>query len=100
MDLVVVGSYPTSAEAALAKNLLETEGIPAFLEETETGDLFHLASPFGEVKLSVAQDHAEQARAILDGVRRHELTGESAAEAEAHSHDAPPADASDLTERD
>ena len=49
MDLVTVGSFPTSAEAALAKNLLETEGVPSFIEEDATGDLFHLTSPFGEV---------------------------------------------------
>jgi hypothetical protein len=91
MDLVTVGSYPNSAEAALAKNLLETEGIPAFVEEDATGDLFHLASPFGEAKVAVAAEHAEQARAVLDAAQRHELAKETAREAEEHSKD-PPAD--------
>ncbi|HEY1381679.1 MAG TPA: DUF2007 domain-containing protein [Gemmataceae bacterium] len=95
MDLVTVGSYPTSAEAALAKNLLEAEGIPAFLEEDATGDLFHLAAPFGEVKVSVAAEHAEQARALLDAVPRHEFTGDAAHDAEDHSDEPPPADAAD-----
>ena len=95
MDLVTVGSFPNSAEAALAQNLLETEGVPAFIEEDATGDLFHLTSPFGEVKLQVAVENAEKARAILDSAQRHELAGESAADAEAHAKEAPPAEAAD-----
>src|SRR3954469_22451351 len=95
MDLVTVGSYPTSAEATLAKNLLEAEGIPAFVEEDATGDLFHLASPFGEAKVQVAAEHADQARAVLDSAQRHELAGETAADAETHAGDVPPPDAAD-----
>ncbi len=95
MDLITVGAYPTAAQAALAKNLLETEGIPAFVEDDATGDLFHLSSPFGEAKVSVAAEHAVQARAILDAAERHELAGEAAAEAEAHSNEPPPPDAAD-----
>jgi Putative prokaryotic signal transducing protein len=89
MELVTVGSYPTSAEAALAKNLLESEGVPSFLEDESMGDLFHLAAPFGETKLAVASEHAEQARTILRAVQRHELTEEAAHEAEDHSKDTP-----------
>jgi hypothetical protein len=92
MDLVTVGAYPTAAQAALAKNLLESEGIPAFLEEDATGDLFHLSSPFGEAKVSVATEHAEQARALLAAAERHELAGDAARDAEEHAKD-PPADA-------
>ena len=91
MDLITVGAYPTSAQAALAKNLLEAEGIPAFLEEDATGDLFHLSAPFGEAKVSVATEHAEQARTVLDAAERHELARDSARDAEDHSKD-PPAD--------
>ena len=87
MDLVTVGSYPNSAEAALAKNLLEAEGIPAFVQEDATGDLFHLASPFGEAKVAVAAENAEQARAVLDAAQRHELAKDAAKEAEQHSKD-------------
>jgi hypothetical protein len=87
MELVTVGSYPTSTEAMLAKNLLETEGVPAFIEEDMTGDLFHLAAPFGEAKLAVASEHAEQARTILASAQRHQLARESAQDAEAHAKD-------------
>jgi Putative prokaryotic signal transducing protein len=92
MDLVTVGAFPTAAQAELAKNLLESEGIPAFVEEDATGDLFHLSAPFGEAKVSVAGEHAEQARALLDAAERHELAGDSAHDAEEHADD-PPADA-------
>jgi hypothetical protein len=95
MDLVNVASFPNSAEAELAKNLLESEGVPAFVEEDATGDLFHLASPFGEVKVSVASEYVDQARAILDAAQRHEFAGEAAADAEEHAKDVPPAEAAD-----
>jgi hypothetical protein len=89
MDLVTIGSYPTSAEATLAKNLLESEGIPSFLEDDSVGDLFHLAAPFGEVKLAVATEHAENARTVLESAKHHAFTKEAAEEAEAHSKDTP-----------
>jgi hypothetical protein len=89
MDLVVVGAYPTSTQAVLAKNLLEAEGVPAFLEEDATGDLFHLATtPMGEAKVAVAAVFEEKAREILEAAERHELAKESAQDAETHSKDA------------
>jgi hypothetical protein len=89
MDLVTVASFPNSAEAALAKNLLEAKGITAFVEEDATGDLFHLASPFGEVKLQVEEKDAEPARAILDSAQRHELAAETAREGKEAAGEAP-----------
>jgi Putative prokaryotic signal transducing protein len=79
MDLVTVASYTLQPEAHLAKNLLESEEIPAFLSEEIAGDMLHLNN---EIKLMVASENAEKAREILAGVERHELTGEAAAEAE------------------
>jgi hypothetical protein len=95
MDLVTIAAYPTSAQAALAKNLLEAEGIPAFVEDDATADLFHLASPFAEAKVQVAPENVEQARALLDAAERHELAGEAAAAAEAHAKEVPPPEATD-----
>jgi Putative prokaryotic signal transducing protein len=80
MDLVTVGAFDLIHEAQLAKNLLEAEGIPAFLDEEVASDMLHLTS---EVKLQVAAEYADQARAILDAAKRHELTAEAAKEAEA-----------------
>jgi hypothetical protein len=86
MDLVTVASFDQTPEAHLAKNLLDAEGIPAFLDAEVASDVFHLTS---EVKLQVPTEHAEQARAILEAAERHQLTRDAAAEAEAHSKDIP-----------
>jgi len=80
MDLVTVAAFDRVAEARLAKNLLEAEGIPAFLDEDAMSDVLHLTS---EVKLQVAEEHAEQARSILAAAERHELSDEAETEAEA-----------------
>lgn len=88
MDLVTVATYNLSPEMHLAKNLLEAEGIPAFLEDETAGDMLHLTSEF---KLQVPTANAEQARAILEAASEHQLAKEAAREAEEHSKD-PPAD--------
>jgi hypothetical protein len=86
MDLVTIAAYDMNPEAHLAKNLLEAEGIPAFLDAEVASDIFHLTS---EVKLQVAAEHAEQARAILEAAKKHAFTEGSAREAEEHSKDVP-----------
>jgi hypothetical protein len=85
-DLVTVAAYDMVPEAYLAKNLLEAEGIPAFLDEATASDMLHLTS---EVKLQVAAKHAEQARAVLEEAKRHQFTKDAAKDAEMHSKDAP-----------
>ena len=85
MDLVTVAAFDLNPEAHLAKNLLEAEGIPAFLDGETTSDMLHLTS---EVKLLVAAENAEQARAILEAAKAHEFTKDAAREAETHSKDA------------
>jgi hypothetical protein len=84
MDLVTVAAYDNTPEAHLAKNLLDAEDIPAFLDEEAASDMLHLTS---EVKLQVPAKHAEQARAILEAAKQHRFTKESAREAEEHSND-------------
>ena len=86
MDLVTVAAYDLVPEAYLAKNLLEAEGIPAYLDGATASDMLHLTS---EVKLQVAPEHAEQARDILQAAKQHELTADSAHEAEEHSKEKP-----------
>ena len=86
MDLVTVARYDLVPEAYLAKNLLEAEGIPAFLDEATASDMLHLTS---EVKLQVATEHAQQARTILEEAKRHQFTKEAAKDAEEHSKDTP-----------
>jgi len=65
MDLVIVGEYSTLAEAQLAKNLLEDEGIKAQIADDASADLLHLNDPSTEVKLMVAADDANRAREVL-----------------------------------
>jgi hypothetical protein len=84
MDLVTIAAYDLVPEAHLAKNLLDAEGIPAFLDAETASDMLHLTS---EVKLLVAAEHAEQARTILEAAKHHDLTREAAKDAEAHSED-------------
>ena len=79
MDLITVATFDRTFEAQLAKNLLETEGILAFLEGDVTADVLHLTN---EIKLQVSQENAEAARAVLEGAERHELNAETAREAE------------------
>jgi len=80
MDLVTVASYDRVAEARLAKNLLEAQGIPAFLEADAASDVFHLT---GEVKLQVADEFASDAREVLAAAERHQLSDETEKEADA-----------------
>lgn len=89
MDLVTVAAYPTAALAHLAKNLLESEGIPAFVADDTTGDMLHLSSPFGAAKLQVDTQHAEAAKQLIDAAERHEFAAGTARDAEEHSHDTP-----------
>lgn len=90
MDIVTIASYGRQPEAFLAKNLLESEDIPAFLSEEIAGDMLHLG---GEIKLMVPENLAARAREILQGVDRHELDSEAAKEAEKSARENPaPAD--------
>jgi hypothetical protein len=71
MDLVVIAQYPSTPEATMAKNCLVNEGIDAVLTDENTGDLFHLAADFGEVKLLVPADQVERAKDVLQKVHDH-----------------------------
>ncbi|HTK73802.1 MAG TPA: DUF2007 domain-containing protein [Gemmataceae bacterium] len=80
MDMVTVARYDRVAEARLAKNLLDAEGIPAFLDGDAASDMLHLTS---EVKLQVAEEHATEARELLQAAERHQLAEETEKEADA-----------------
>lgn len=65
MDPITLATYPSLQEAQLAKNLLEEEGIPAFLADDASADMLHLTAPGNEVKLLVAGEHAARAQEVL-----------------------------------
>ncbi|WP_394847779.1 DUF2007 domain-containing protein [Pendulispora brunnea] len=65
-DLVVVASFRTAPEAELAKELLENEGISAFLgNEMAAGLMPFLTPDLGGITLQVQQKDVPRAREVL-----------------------------------
>jgi Putative prokaryotic signal transducing protein len=65
-ELVTVASFPDSAEAELARERLELEGIRAFVIDGQTaGVMPFLTSSTGGVHVQVDPKDQEQAREIL-----------------------------------
>jgi hypothetical protein len=66
-ELITVGVYETPVQAAMARNFLETEGVPAYLADDATvGMAWHLTGAVGGVKLRVAREDAERALRLLE----------------------------------
>jgi hypothetical protein len=86
MDLVTVASFSLQPEAHLAKNLLESEEIPATLSEEIAGDMLHLGN---EIKLMVPGEFADRARELLSEAEHHKFDRQAAEEAEDHAGDEP-----------
>jgi hypothetical protein len=61
--VVTIASFAFTPEAEMAKNLLETEGIPAFLAGELSANLLNNAA--GEVQLQVRAQDAQRAVAVL-----------------------------------
>ena len=65
-DLVTVAAFAGVAEAQLARERLELEGILAFVADAQTsGVMPFLTSATGGVRVQVKQEDAERAREIL-----------------------------------
>ena len=65
-DLVTVATFRTAAEAELAKEMLDNEGIVAFLgNEMSAGLMPYLTSELVQITLQVPERDAERARDIL-----------------------------------
>mgnify|MGYP002623966401 CR=1 FL=1 len=72
---VTVAAYGTPAEARLAANFLEAEGIPTFLSgENAVGSLWYLGTALGGVELQVASHDFERASEVLE-VHRAQVSG-------------------------
>jgi hypothetical protein len=70
-DLVTVAAYPDAAEALLAKERLELEGVRAFVLDAQTaGVMPYLTSSTGGVRVQVAARDLQKACEILGVVRR------------------------------
>jgi hypothetical protein len=65
-DLLTVASFPDVAEAELARERLENEGIRAFVVGAQTaGVMPYLVNALGGVRLQVAPKDIERAKEIL-----------------------------------
>lgn len=65
-DLVVVAQFQEVSEALIARSLLESEGLLAFVPEREAlGALPHLMFGQGGYRLQVRREDLDQALAIL-----------------------------------
>ncbi len=65
-ELVTVATYPDTAEALLAKERLELEGVRAFVIDAQTaGVMPYLTSSTGGVRVQVAPADLEKAREVL-----------------------------------
>ncbi|BDA66657.1 hypothetical protein CAL7716_008230 [Calothrix sp. PCC 7716] len=68
-NLITIATFGNSVEASLAKQLLEAEGIPAFLMDDDTASMaWHLTIALGWIKLKVLQSDADNAIDILTAV--------------------------------
>lgn len=65
-SLVTVATFGNPLSANLARNLLQDEGITAFVaDENTTGTVWYLSNALGWVKLQVAEVDAPRARELL-----------------------------------
>jgi hypothetical protein len=70
-DLVTVATFTTAWDAHLRKNLLEGEGVRAFLADELSGDRLSGGFVHGYVKLQVARRDVGRAEAILHAHERN-----------------------------
>ena len=83
---MVVRSFTGTGEAAIARGLLETEGIPAFLRnEHLVAIAWPLSQATGGVSLAVPARDAERALRLLEGDALHVVEEPGADEGEARA---------------
>jgi hypothetical protein len=67
-ELTTVATFTNTAEAELAKERLESEGVRAFvLDEQAAGVLPFMGSAMGGIRVQVPTELAERAKEILGG---------------------------------
>jgi len=69
-DLVVIFRTHSDVEASIVRGLLEANGVPSVVTSDVPRNIFPLTvNGLGEVRISVREDDAEDARRIIDGHR-------------------------------
>ena len=85
--LVTVARYSLPYEAHIARALLDSEGIPAFVADEHTINMQWLYSDaLGGVRLQVPEAFAEAAASILNEDREQDLAEEAGESAQACPH--------------
>jgi hypothetical protein len=70
LNLRIVGKFPSSPEAELARSILQSQGIPSRVQQGElVTTLSYLGTALGDVRLAVAERDAPRALAILRELR-------------------------------
>ena len=65
-ELVTIASFSDSVQAAFARNILEEAGVQAFLaDEAMVSMAWYLAGALAGIKLQVAAEDVQRARAVL-----------------------------------
>ncbi len=64
-ELLTVATFPDVAEAELAKERLESEGIRAFVLDAQAGGVMPYLAQSGGVRVQVAHEDAVRAREVL-----------------------------------
>jgi hypothetical protein len=68
-NLITMATFDDAVAAALAKNYLESEGIPALLhDESSVATDWLLSNAIGGIKLQVALHHLERAEFLLERI--------------------------------
>jgi len=76
-DLVVILRTHSDIEAQIVRGLLEAHGIPSVIASDVPHSVFPLSvDPLGEVRLSVREDDAEDARRVIESHRTEQRSGQ------------------------
>jgi ribonuclease III len=76
-DLIVIFRTHSDVEASIVRGLLEANGVPSVITSDMPHNIFPLTvNGLGEVRISVRQDDADEARRIIDGHRTELQSGQ------------------------
>jgi ribonuclease-3 len=76
-DVVVIFRTHSDSEASIVSSLLEANGVPSVVSASITHAVFPLSvSDLGEVRISVSEEAAEEARRIIEDHRRDVPAGQ------------------------
>jgi ribonuclease-3 len=76
-DLIVIFRTQSDVEASIVKGLLEANGVPSVITSDVPHNIFPLTvNGLGEVRISVRDNDADEARRIIDGHRTELSTGQ------------------------